>query len=90
MSWDYRIDPGALKDLKNLGHDAVEKIRHFLDTRVKGCADPRAFGKPLSGDLAGYWRYRVADYRLICRLDKGLLIVTVIKADHRKQVYKKK
>lgn len=87
MSWDYRIDDLALRELRDLGLSAARIIRDFLETRIKECADPRAFGKPLRGGLHGLWRYRVQDYRLICELVDRDLIVIVVKAGHRSKVY---
>jgi len=90
VSWDYRIENSARKNLHALGPSVAEKIRHYLDTRIRGCANPRAFGKPLRHDLKGYWRYQVADCRLICRLEDHILTVLVVKVGNRKNVYKKK
>lgn len=87
MSWDYKIDDLALRELRDLGPSAARAILDFLDKRVQGCADPRAFGKPLRGGLHGLWRYRVQDYRLICELNDGQFIVILVKAGHRSDVY---
>ncbi len=87
MAWDYQIEPEAARDLHRLGPSAAMEIRHFLDKRVRGAADPRAFGKPLRGDRKGYWRYRVRDWRLLCRLEDRVLIVVVVAVGHRSKVY---
>lgn len=87
MSWDYRIDDLALSELRNMGPSAARTILDFLEKRVKGCPDPRAFGKPLRGDLHGLWRYRVQDYRLICELNDGELVVVLVKAGHRSDIH---
>jgi mRNA interferase RelE/StbE len=87
VSWDYKIDDLALRELRDLGPSAARTIRNFLESRIKGCADPRGFGKPLRGGMNGLWRYRVQDYRLICELLDGELIVIVVKAGHRSKVY---
>ncbi len=43
--------------------------------------------KPLNGKLAGYYRYRVGDYRVVYRIDDRdrVIIVTIIA--HRREVY---
>ena len=87
LSWDYKIDDLVVRELRDLGPSAARTILDFLETRVKGCADPRAFGKPLRGGLHGLWRYRVQDYRLICELLDGKCLVIVVKAGHRAKVY---
>jgi mRNA interferase RelE/StbE len=38
-------------------------------------------------NLAGLWRYRVGDYRLICRLEENRLVVLVLQVGHRREVY---
>jgi mRNA interferase RelE/StbE len=45
-------------------------------------------GKALQGQLAGYWRYRVGDYRLIFQIKDGELIILVIEIGHRKEIYR--
>jgi mRNA interferase RelE/StbE len=37
--------------------------------------------------LAGLWRYRVGDYRLICRFEENRLVVLVLQVGHRRDVY---
>ncbi len=43
--------------------------------------------KPLKGELSGYYRYRVGDYRVIYEIDDGLGQVTIILIEHRSRVY---
>ena len=87
MSWAYSFEARALKELKKLGPQARSEIVAYLDERVAGNEDPRAFGKALKGDLAGLWRYRVADFRLICAIQDQRLIVLVLKVGHRRDIY---
>ncbi|MEX1117971.1 MAG: type II toxin-antitoxin system RelE/ParE family toxin [Terrimicrobiaceae bacterium] len=87
MSWAYRFDGRALKELKKLGHSAHRDIIAYLDERVAGDADPRRFGKGLKADLAGLWRYRVGDYRILCQIKDRELLVLVVAVGHRRDVY---
>jgi len=86
VSWDYRIEDSAKRDLRDLGPSVAREIRDFLEKRIKGAADPAAFGKPLRGALKGFWRYRVKDHRILCRLEDRVLIVVVIAVSHRSTV----
>lgn len=45
-------------------------------------------GKPLTANRAGLWVYRVGDYRLICDIQFGQLIVLDIEVHHRSQNYR--
>lgn len=87
MSWDYRVSERALKELRKLGPDASRRILSYLDERIKGVADPRQHGKVLRGELGDYWRYRVGDYRILCKIEDEVLIVLVVKVGHRRDVY---
>jgi mRNA interferase RelE/StbE len=87
VSWAYRFDERALKELKKLGKQAQKEILGYLDKRVAANEDPRRFGKALHADLAGLWRYRVGDYRILCQIKDGQLLVLVISVGHRKNVY---
>ncbi len=87
MNWDYKISHKALKQLRKLGKEPSRRIFDFLDSRVSGAADPRQFGKRLKGDLGEFWRYRVDDYRLICRIEDDQLLVLVVRLGHRRDIY---
>ena len=87
MRWTYSFDERALKELKKLGKQAQREILKFLDERIATTKNPARFGKALRGDLAGLWRYRVGDYRLICSLKNGQMLVLVLKVGHRRDVY---
>jgi mRNA interferase RelE/StbE len=88
VNWVYRFDARALKELKRLGHQAQREIISYLDERVSAGGDPRRFGKALKADLAGLWRYRVGDYRILCQIKDGELLVLVVAVGHRRNVYK--
>ncbi len=87
MKWEYKFDPAAVHDLRAIGPTAAREIRDFLDKRIFGTSDPRQFGKPLRGAKHGLWRYRVRDYRIICRLDDAVVTVIVVAVGHRSTVY---
>ena len=43
--------------------------------------------KLLRGNLAGHYRYRVGDYRVIYRIDEPQRLVAVLKIAHRSKAY---
>jgi len=88
VNWVYKFDERALKELKKLGPQAQVEIIAYLDERVAGEGDPRRFGKGLKADLAGLWRYRVGDYRILCQIRDAELYVLVVAVGHRRDVYR--
>lgn len=46
--------------------------------------DPIAFGKPLTGQLKGYFRLRVGEFRVIYKVEKQVVTVFVVKIGLRK------
>lgn len=64
-------------------------LLNWIEKNLEGCDNPRLFGKPLSGDRKGQWRYRVGDYRIITLIQDNKLIILVIAIGHRRDIYKK-
>jgi mRNA interferase RelE/StbE len=60
----------------------------FLQERVLRRTDPRDLGKAMMGDKAGWWRYRVGDYRLICLIDDELELALVLRVANRGKAYR--
>jgi mRNA interferase RelE/StbE len=87
VKWEYKLDPGAVRDLRAAGPSVAREIRAFLDKRILGTSDPRQFGKPLSGTKHGLWRYWVRDYRIVCRIEDSVVTVVVVAMGHRSTVY---
>ena len=87
MTWVWKIDERALQELRKLGPHARRQIIAYLDERVAEANDPRSFGKALKGNLAGLWRYRVADYRILCQIQDGELTVLVVAVGPHRDVY---
>lgn len=49
---------------------------------------PYSSGKQLKGTLAGLWRYRVGNYRVVCDVENENITIYVIDVDHRSKIYR--
>ncbi len=76
-----------LKSLKKLDKGTQKLIKKYIENNIKNSTNPTAKGKPLRYNLAGYWRYRIGDYRLICEIDKNKIIIILLDVGHRKNIY---
>lgn len=87
MTWSIEWDDRARKELRKLDSSVQKEILSYLRIRIAGSENPRLFGQSLTGNKSGLWRYRVGNYRIICRIEDGTLVVFVIGVGHRKEVY---
>jgi mRNA interferase RelE/StbE len=84
IDWELRTS----RELLKLDKQTQREIIQYLDERVASIKDPRAIGAPLAGTLTGFWRYRVRDYRIICKIVDEQITIMVMRVGHRRQIYK--
>ncbi|ROO30830.1 type II toxin-antitoxin system RelE family toxin [Salinisphaera japonica] len=88
MNWTIEYARSVTKAVRKMDPPTRQRIKDFLEHRVAALTDPREIGDPLKGELAGLWRYRVGDYRIICEIREETLIVLVVRIGHRRAVYR--
>ncbi|MCU1309454.1 MAG: type toxin-antitoxin system RelE/ParE family toxin [Candidatus Angelobacter sp.] len=88
MAWTVEVGDFAEKQLRKLDAPVRDRILHYLADRIQGCKNPRHFGESLKGNKAGWWRYRVGDYRVICRIQDEKITVLVLAIGHRREIYR--
>ncbi|WP_307983835.1 type II toxin-antitoxin system RelE/ParE family toxin [uncultured Helicobacter sp.] len=81
------MNPKAKKQLQKLDFNLCQRIAKLFDT-LQTIGNPRNKGKPLVANLAGFWRYRVGDWRIICEIVDSSNCIYVIDIRHRSEVYK--
>lgn len=84
MAWRFAFTPKARKQLKQLDNKTQSRIKKAVYEKL--LVNPRAHLVPLTGDRTGFYKFRVGDYRLLCRKQsaKEVLVVAV---KHRRSVY---
>jgi len=87
LIWTIEFDSKAGKDLEKMDKNISKNILRYLSDRVLQHGDPRILGKELKGNLAGFWRYRVENHRIICSIEDDRLVVLVVRIGHRKEIY---
>ena len=87
LAWTIEFSDDAKRDLRKLDKSIQRQIYRYLSARVACADDPTEFGKGLKHELNGLWRYRVGDYRILCRIEEEALIVLVVEVGHRSTVY---
>ena len=87
MAWTLRLSETAKRQLKKLDPSNAQLILRYLNRLVQETSNPRERGSGLRANLAGLWRYRVGDYRVICSFEDHELVILVLQIGHRRDVY---
>ena len=88
MKYELLYTEKAVKQLKKLDKSVLVMIKAWIEKNLVGTSDPRWFGKALTGDKKGWWRYRVGDYRILADIQDDKLIILVIEVGHRSSMYR--
>lgn len=88
MVWTLEIAPGVSRDLSRIDPVQRKRITKFLRDRLLPLESPRDIGEALSGPpWAGYWKYRVGDYRVNCHFEDARKCIQVTRVRHRRDIY---
>ena len=87
MRYKLVFSERAKRQLKKLDKKIASLIIGWLEKNVDGCENPRLHGKGLTGNKSGEWRYRIGNYRVICKIEDKEIIVIVLEIGHRKEIY---
>ena len=88
MEYTIEWDGESKKNLNSLDNSVRQQVMRFIN-KLEKTSNPKAFGEALTGNLAGYWKYRVGDYRIVADIQDNKLVILVIAIDHRRKIYKK-
>ncbi len=85
MKYAIQFRASVKRDMRGLDRQTARRI----DAAIMALADdPRPAGSvKLSGE-SGLWRIRVGNYRVIYEIQDRRLIVLVVSAAHRREVYR--
>lgn len=89
MIYTVRITERAKKDLakipKSIARDIYEELKSLA-----GEKDPKKYVKKLKGNKEPpFYSLRVGNYRVILNILDNIMIIHVIEAGHRKNIYRK-
>lgn len=77
-------------DLEKLDRSIQRLALKWIEKHLHNVDFPTTPGKSLSGELAGYVRFRVANYRILAIVDKDQFIILNLHIGHRSDIYKRK
>lgn len=84
--WKVRTARTFDRSLRRLDRPVQRQVIEYLEG-VGSLDDPRARGHGLTGNLAGLWRYRIGDYRVLAEIHDPELLVIALDVAHRSEIY---
>lgn len=84
--WALETSPQFDRVARKLDRQVIRRVKAYLD-EVCELEDPRSRGKALAGDLAGYWRDRIGDYRVLVEIRDHELVIIAITLGRRSTIY---
>jgi mRNA interferase RelE/StbE len=89
MAWKIELSAQVDRDLAKMDPQQSKRILKFLHDRIATLDNPRSIGQALQGSRLGeFWKYRVGDYRLICKIEDNRLLILVLRVGHRREIYR--
>lgn len=87
MSYSIETTARFNKEFKKLDKYTQRMIKGWIEKNLVGEENPRRHGKGLTANRSGQWHYRIGDYRLLCHIDDGKLIILALSVGHRREIY---
>ena len=87
MSYKFISTIKFKEDLSKLDNSVVKTILKYIK-KLELSDNPKAYGKELSGNMAGLYRFRINNYRLITKIEEKKLIIYALGLGHRSKIYK--
>ncbi len=85
MSYKVEFSKAASKQFKKLPVNLQGRIQIKIDELA---TEPRPDGVKKLKDRENAYRIKVGDYRILYKIIDDILLITVIKIGHRKDVYR--
>jgi mRNA interferase RelE/StbE len=85
VSYSVEIAPSARRQLRKLDPQARRRVQAAIDLLAE---EPRPPAAKMLVNSGGAWRVRICEYRIVYDIDDGRLLVLVLAAAHRREVYR--
>ena len=83
-----RIIPTATRELERLDKPIARRIAERINWLAANLDDIRP--EPYKGDLAGLYKFRVGDYRVIYQILHDEKVIVIHQVGHRSEIYRKR
>jgi len=85
--YEIHLTRNAQKSYLDADDPLTKRLNRCFDQLRQGPYEHPNISR-LKGPLAGYWRYRTGDWRVVYRIDENEHVITVILIAHRSKAYR--
>lgn len=85
MTYSITLSPAAARQLRKLDPQARRRVQAAIELLA---LDPRPPAATRLVGGAGEWRVRTGDYRIVYQIHDDALLVLVLGAGHRREIYR--
>ena len=89
MSYKFISTIKFKEDLSKLDSSVVKTILKYIK-KLELSDNPKAYGKELSGNMAGLYWFRINNYRIITKFENDKFTIEGLAAGHRRNIYSKR
>jgi mRNA interferase RelE/StbE len=86
VTYQVELAPAAVRQIKKLPRDVQQLVVQQLEELA---LNPRPNGVVKLEGAESLYRVRLGDYRIVYQIQDEVLLVTVVKVAHRREVYRK-
>jgi len=86
--YHLRILPSATRELERLDKPVARRIAERINWLAANLDDIRL--EPYKGDLAGLYKFRIGDYRVIYQILHDEQTIVIHQIGHRSEIYRKR
>lgn len=86
--WRVDLNDAAAKELGKLDRETATRLLRFMQDRLATPDDPRSRGDALTTE-GRFWKYRIGDYRIVCRIKDADQCIVVLACGHRRDIYRR-
>jgi mRNA interferase RelE/StbE len=85
LQWEIEYTKSAAEEIAELDGAVKKIIKRAIEEKLM--VDPLKFGLPLRRNLAGLFKLRVGNYRIVYQVKNKEVIVLIVAIGHRRNVY---